>query len=217
MKIYTYSDPFKLKAEDYWEEISGSPNLCVSQTLVQGLTTPGKNKYKREDYGFIYTIKDFNEVLYKEWLKNPENDIEQFLHLSKEIESIKNENLRNTFKFNQRDVYSSIKLLIELGIEPHEIRGDYSLEIDEFIKIYSKLYDTDSWSRLNNIKVGKEEIRASFNKLIEKEISKLIKKGAPDMGKSMGSLNTIRYLKKYKNDFNSIDKIVIHGVHRFEL
>ncbi len=208
MKIYTYSDPFKLKEEEYWEEISSVPNLCVSQTLVQGLTTPGKNKYQREDYGFIYTIKDFNESLYKEWFKNPENDIEQFLDLSKKIAKIKDENLRNTFKFNQRDVYNAIRLLIELNIKPEEIKKGYSLEIDEFINIYEKLYITRSWSVLNNLKIDKKKIKDSFIELLDNEIDK--------MGETVNGKDTANYLRHYKNNIGTINKIVIHGVHRFE-
>ena len=209
MKIYTYSNPFKLKEEEYWAEISNAPNLCVSQTLVQGLTTSGRNKYCREDYGFIYTIKDFNEKLYKDWLKNPENDIEQFLNLSKEIAKIENVNLKNTFKFNQRDLYNAIRLLIELNIKPWEIKRGYSLEIDEFINIYEKLYSTDSWSVLNNLKIDERKIKDSFIDLLSEEIK--------DREKETRIENTVNHLKNYKKNIGVIDKIVIHGVHRFEL
>lgn len=208
MKIYTYSNPFKLKEEEYWEEISSVPNLCVSQTLVQGLTTSGRNGYCREDYGFIYTIKKFNESLYKEWLKNPENDIEQFVELSKEIAKVKDENLKSTFKFNQYDVYNAIRLLIELNIKPEEIRRGYSPEIDEFINIYEKLNTTDSWSVLNNLKIDEEKIRDSFIKLLDDEIE--------DREKELDIKNTVNHLRSYKNNIGTINKIVIHGVHRFE-
>ena len=35
--IYTYSDPYNLSGEPYWEEIKSCPYFCASQTLVNGL------------------------------------------------------------------------------------------------------------------------------------------------------------------------------------
>lgn len=211
MKIYTYSNPFKLKEEKYWDEISSAPNLCVSQTLVQGLTSPGRNNYKREDYGYIYTIKDFNEILYRDWLDNPENDIKQFVDLSKEINQIENKNLRNTFKFNQSDVYNAIRLLIELDIKPNEMKKGHSLEMDIFIDIYDRLYGIDSWNILNNIKVDRDRIKNGFTELLNKEIGDI-----EDIYDNVIPTKTLNYLLRYKDNTEPIDKIIIHGVHRFE-
>jgi hypothetical protein len=35
--IYTYSDPYRLKEEPYWDEIKACPYFCAAQTLVNGL------------------------------------------------------------------------------------------------------------------------------------------------------------------------------------
>ena len=37
LKIYTYSDPYKINRESYWDEIKNCPHFCVSQTMVNGL------------------------------------------------------------------------------------------------------------------------------------------------------------------------------------
>ncbi len=156
MKIYTYSNPFKLKEESYWNEISKAPHLCVSQTLVQGLTTPGRNKYDRKDFRYIYTIKSFNEKVYKDWLKNPENDIRQYIYLSEEINKL-NDQLRDTFKFNQREIYNALRLLIESRIKPHEIKKGYSDEMDIFVDIYKNLYSYDCWNILDKISLDEKK------------------------------------------------------------
>lgn len=44
--IYTYSNPYKINKEPYWAMIKNSFQLCVSQTLVNGLCDQYSEFYK---------------------------------------------------------------------------------------------------------------------------------------------------------------------------
>jgi hypothetical protein len=209
MKIYTYRDPFNLKSEEFWKEISQYPNLCVSQTLVLGLTQNPKRNYVRSDYNYIYTIDKLIDQLYGSWTDDPPNDIKQFISYSNEINQIEDPNIRNTFQFNRSSVVQSIRMLIELGISPEEIPNLEQDSMNIFRTIYSNLSKEDCWNVLNKIKVDKSVLKKAFEDLLEEEIDELKKNNPQD--------KNLQDLCKIKEDPESIkmDKIVIHGVHKF--
>ena len=37
IKIYTYSNPYEIDCESFWNEIKDSAHFCVSQTMVNGM------------------------------------------------------------------------------------------------------------------------------------------------------------------------------------
>ena len=56
INIYTYSNPYKLKDESYWTTIKDSFQICVSQTMVNGL----KSQYTDfRTLGQLTTITNF--------------------------------------------------------------------------------------------------------------------------------------------------------------
>lgn len=61
--IYTYSNPYKINKEPYWAMIKNSFQLCVSQTLVNGLCDQYSEFYK----GKLTTISRFINNLYNDW------------------------------------------------------------------------------------------------------------------------------------------------------
>lgn len=61
--IYTYSNPYKINKEPYWAMVKNSFQLCVSQTLVNGLCDQYSDFYK----GKLVTVSRFINHLYDEW------------------------------------------------------------------------------------------------------------------------------------------------------
>lgn len=56
LKIYTYSDPYKINRESYWDEIKNCPHFCVSQTMVNGLEEIYDNlKIRSATYNYSYS------------------------------------------------------------------------------------------------------------------------------------------------------------------
>lgn len=213
MKIYTYNDPFKLKEEPYWDEISKYTNLCVSQTLVQGLTTNRKGdsknlqkNYSREDYSYIYTIDKFTEELYSEWMNNPTNEIAQYVTISKEIDKIEDPKIKTSLKFNQSQLFKAIRMLIELEIYPEEIINITSTEIGAFKTIFTNIYELDVWKVLK-ASVSELDIKNSLDRLLKMEIE--------DAKNSPKESQRLQLISDDISKENRIEKIVFHGVHKF--
>lgn len=213
MKIYAYKNPFNLKEEKFWDEISKHPNLCVSQTLVMGLTNEGSDKkYARKDYNYIYTIDSLIKEVYEAWIDNPHNSIKQFVSCSKEIDKIKDLNLRKSFKFNKRSVFDALRMLIELEIKPDEIPDGRDMALNQFKIIYSNLIEgEEAWKALEDIEVDERLIKFSLDRLMKKEIDDMPKGGKFDNWKA--ELETIRDL--VSKNYQKVEKIIIHGVHKF--
>ena len=209
MKIYTYKDPFKLKDEVYWDEISSCPNLCVSQTLVMGLSQNPKYGYIRSNYDYIYTIDSLIKVMYEDWSNNPTKNIKQFISCSKRIAKIKDKELRQTFSFNKADVVEAIRMLVELDIRPEEINFGEDKSLRTFKDIYSDLIKEEEWN-IDSNKI--ESIEEALKSLLIKEIEEANK--IPNNSKMISQLEHINELMRDKD--YSVEKIVIHGVHKFK-
>ena len=62
--IYTYSDPYNLSGEPYWEEIKSCPYFCASQTLVNGLKAIYNDDFLQ---GRVTTVQNLLEAIYPKW------------------------------------------------------------------------------------------------------------------------------------------------------
>ncbi|MBO8161738.1 MAG: hypothetical protein H0Z24_08900 [Thermosipho sp. (in: Bacteria)] len=213
-KLITYVDPFQLRNHYHQEKIFGSPHLCVSQVLVEGL----KHQYGRKSFYFINTLEKFIEHFYAEWA-NPETKIEQYVSLSEQINNITIPSLRRSFKFNQRRIFEAIRYLVELDICPKDIdRSKLTGEQEQFLEIFSKLRHKWPWTALDD-KVFHEkrelqkEVRECLKKLINKEIEDGRRR--EQLGKEEEA-----YLKSMLAKFSSsecekeLNTVIIHGVHR---
>lgn len=242
VKVYTYADPFALKQAHFWEEIRQAPNLCVSQTLVNGL----KAYHNRESFFFIDTIEKFLQTFYKIWHDDPENDIEQYVSLSKEIDEIEEEDVRKSFKFNQRELQKAMRYMIELELDPHNFESQgMTKEQKLFLYVYKRIRKQRAWKKLdklrksNSLAVAGALLQLMDQEIVmeEKELQKLkeIVRIPESSGHSQGKATklisskqkdyNVKYsllelLKQTRQDLeanfpNRIDKVVIHGVHQF--
>ena len=186
IKIYTYKDPFYIDKYSYWEEIKKYPHFCVSNTLEQGL----EFKYGKEIKD-IFCINDVLDMMYSEWRKNPNVKVNQYLKLSEKIKIINKEKIRRSFKFNQNDVLSSVRMLKELDVNLSTDIFNLNEEQRYLIGISKELHKEEYFNKLNKIN-NKEELIDGLKKIKN------------DKDKSVNN----------KCQLN-LDKIVIHGIHRF--
>ena len=215
MRILAYRNPFKIDQTSFWGEIKDLPHFCVSQTLAGGI----RELYGRDQIPILYTIEDLIKQIFPDWVDNPGKDIKRFISLSNEIDKIPDQNTKNSFKFNQREVLEAIKFFIELDIKP--IKFGYSKENQVqkvFANIYNSVREQEDWKiERDGIKI--EEIRQAFYELIEKEEKHKNEKMDRENGlktrlkikKEIGFLNDVK--KKLEN--KGLSKIVFHGVHQF--
>ena len=123
--IYTYSDPYHLPDESYWEEIKSCPYFCASQTLVNGLKALYTNDFQQ---GRVTTVYNLIEGVFPGW-ESSDTMIKQHAVLDQimtrgvdeTLESKMQQNLLAAFVFNREEVFQSIRVLCELHVKPDEI------------------------------------------------------------------------------------------------
>lgn len=198
IKVLTYKDPKNLEERDFYKDICKYPNLCASETLKLGLT----DKKKRLNYGYICSIDSLVQELYKDWL-DPVNQIKQMNSLTREINKIKDNNLRKSFTFNKLEILNAIRFLIEMDIRPESIdEGDKIIK--QFKSIYSKVIQEDEWRQLENKeKISQRNLRENFEKILDEE-KEIYNRDSVEL----------KINEKQLRD-NKFDAIVINGLHRF--
>lgn len=196
--IYTYSDPYHLPTEPYWEEIKSCPFFCASQTLVNGLKAIYRNDFIQ---GRVTTVQNLLNEIFPEWNK-PATIIRQHAVIDQIMtqgvgESINPEmqhNLLAAFIFNREDVFDSIRVLFELKINPDEILLD-KLTPEQALIV--KVYQT--------ILASKSNYDFFINDLLsEDEIDKALNLVMLNASKDECNVNSIPK-----------DHLVIHGIHQF--
>ena len=62
--IYTYTDPYQLPRESYWDEIRTCPYFCAAQTLVNGLRSLYMKDFVQ---GRVTTVQNLLTALFRDW------------------------------------------------------------------------------------------------------------------------------------------------------
>ena len=201
--IYTYRDPYKLKEnKELWMEISSCPYFCAAQTLVNGL---------KEVYGVAFqigrvtTVKNLIDVLYEKWngtacAVKQHADIDNIIVNSSDITGISGielDNVKKSFLFNRDEVFTSIRTMFELKMEPQNIVDKYLTPEQRFIvSVYKKIRASE--------KVKDFCLEQDFT---EEQINQAITKAMTTAKDNSSSKNEI--------EVETLDHIVIHGVHQF--
>ena len=193
IKIYTYSNPYEIDCEPFWNDIKDCAHFCVSQTMVYGLnqTYPIFNTRQA-----TATIRSLVNALYKNW-EDININVRQIMEVDNAINELDYpssclENVKRSLLFNTKSIVSCIRMFKELGIDSRYMSKE-KLNIDQqyLIEVYKSI-DT------------KENSSFWFERVKEKDV---IEKAIDD---------ALIY-RKENVDLSVIDrnKIVIHGIHQF--
>lgn len=201
--INTYRDPYKLKEnKELWKEISSCPYFCAAQTLVNGLKAVYGAAFQ---IGRVTTVKNLTDVLYKKWngtacAVKQHADIDNIIVNSSDITGISGtelDNVKKSFLFNRDEVFTSIRTMFELKMEPQNIVDKYLSPEQRFIvSVYKKIIASE--------KVKDFYLEQDFT---EEQINQAITKA---MTTAKDNFST-----KYEIQVETLDHIVIHGVHQF--
>lgn len=203
IKVYTYHDPYKLKDNhDLWNEISSCPYFCVSQTLVNGLKSLYGGTFQ---IGRVTTIMNLANALYRDWVTTS-CAVKQHAHIDNIIANYQSdiglsnaelENVKKSFLFNRDEVFTSIRTMFELRINPDNIVDEYLTPEQRFIvSVYKSI--------LGSEKKRDFQLKSSFTlEEIDEAIEEAMK-GARDVAGVQSEVDNV-----------SMDRIVIHGVHQF--
>lgn len=193
LKIYTYSDPYDIKRESYWNEIKDCAHFCVSQTMVNGL----EDIYPSlKENGCLTTIRILINTLYSDW-EDENRRVRQIMEVDNAISVLpldedESGNTRRSLEYNTRSLVKCIRLFKELGLSADSF--DISrLNTDQkyLINIYKYICSRE--------KTSFEFIRPSQADIIDEKIFEAIK-------------------SKHKNtSYDKLDRntVVIHGIHQF--
>ena len=83
LSIYTYSNPYEINNEPYWDSIRNCAHFCVSQTMVNGLSAV----YDELDNGQLATVEELVEALYPRWF-DTKTYIEQYTILTNTLDKV---------------------------------------------------------------------------------------------------------------------------------
>lgn len=193
IKIYTYSNPYEIDCESFWNEIKDCAHFCVSQTMVNGMNQTYPLFKTRQA---MATIRTLVNALYENW-EDINTNVRQIMEVDNAIseldyQSSSLENVKRSLLFNTKSIVSCIRMFKELGIDSR-FMSKKELNIDQqyLVELY-KIIDSKENSSFCFERVEKQDV-------IEKAID-----------------DALIYHKE-NVDLSVIDRnrIVIHGIHQF--
>lgn len=193
LKIYTYSDPYEISRESYWNEIKDCAHFCVSQTMVNGL----EDVYPSlKEGGYLTTIRILLNTLYSDW-EDENRRVQQIMEVDNAINALplygdETGNARRSLEYNTRSLVKCIRLFKELGLSANSFDVSH-LNTDQkyLIEIYKYI--------CSRAKTSFAFIRPSQADVLDGIILEALKNKHKDF------------------PYNKLDKstIVIHGIHQF--
>lgn len=193
LKIYTYSNPYEIKRESYWNEIKDCAHFCVSQTMVNGLEEIYPSL---KEGGYLTTIKILINTLYSDW-EDENRRVKQIIEVDNAINSLNfDENLnvsaRRSLEYNTKSLVKCIRLFKELRLNAN------SFDVSRLNTDQKYLIDIYKYT-CSREKTSFEFERVSRADIIDEKILEALK-------------------NKHKNHFyDKLDRstVVIHGIHQF--
>lgn len=190
--IYTYSNPYEINKELYWDSIKKCPHFCVSQTMANGMM----GTYTELKAGQVSTVENLVKGQFSYW-ESSECKIKQYADIDWAIGEIviseNEEKVRQSLRFNRKGLCNSLRILFELDMSLDDMRVDLmSEEQKHLVQLYKLICNSD---RVNDFRLKR--------KFTKDEIDESIRQGM--------------LLERENADLTSVDTdtIVIHGVHQF--
>lgn len=192
--IYTYSNPYEINTEPYWDSLKNCTHFCVSQTMVNGMVA----NYEEFSLGKLSTVENLVNSLYEEW-ESTECKIKQYTVIDdiinrarfKEEDNAKE--IRRALRFNKKDITESIRILIELGMDISEMKLSRMTQEQKYlVAVFNEILKNDS-----------SELFKIEDNFTEKEIN-----------------NAILLAMKAESEevdeaLIDTDTVIIHGIHQF--
>lgn len=200
LSIYTYSNPYEINNEPYWDSIRNCAHFCVSQTMVNGLSAV----YDELDNGQLATVEELVEALYPRWF-DTKTYIEQYTILTNTLDKVtpniepdRWKKIKQSLRFNKSALLDSIRLMVEMGLLLKNIKIKKITE--------EQMYLVAAYNAI--LRGENAEIFALKKNFSESEIDNAVKTALVAKDKRRG-----KEVKSIKSvDCNTV---VIHGIHQF--
>lgn len=193
LSIYTYSNPYDINNEPYWDSIKNSAHFCVSQTMVNGLEAI----YPELRHGYLATVESLVKTLYPEW-NDTKTYIKQYAAITNILEQLENapyqgsddekQKVLRALKFDKTYILDGIRLLSEMDIILKNIKTKNLTDEQKYlVAVYKKVLEGEYKSLFS--------MKASFS---EESIEQAIRR----------ALQTTE-------DRRDKGTVVFHGIHQF--
>ena len=104
--IYTYSNPYEINKELYWDSIKNCPHFCVSQTMANGMM----GTYEEMTAGKVSTVENLVKGLFAYW-ESSECKIKQYTVIDEAINRLditeNSEKIKQSLRFNRKQLSNS--------------------------------------------------------------------------------------------------------------
>ena len=109
LSIYTYSNPYEIDKELYWDFIKNCPHFCVSQTMANGMMAT----YAEMTAGKVSTVENLVKGLFAYW-ESSECKIKQYADIDQAIGILEfeenEEKICQSLRFNRKELSNSCLL-----------------------------------------------------------------------------------------------------------
>lgn len=200
LSIYTYSNPYEINNEPFWDSIKNCAHFCVSQTMVNGLSAV----YSELNDGQLATVEELVEALYPNWF-DTKTYIEQYTILTNTLDTVtpniepdRWKKIKQSLRFNKSSLLDSIRLMAEMGLSLKNLKIKKITEEQLFlVAAYNAILNGENANKFTLIRnfSDKEIDQAVKTALVAKDVRR---------GREAKSVEKI--------DCNTV---VIHGIHQF--
>lgn len=190
IKVYTYSNPYELTDEVYWDEIKDCPHFCVSQTMVNGFNDVYGDWKKA---GYLTTIRILLNCLYADW-ESVNTRVKQIMEVDHAIHGLvlEEDNIRHSLEYNTKALANCIRMFRELGLEAESFDVSKINAVQKhLVDIYRFISQQNSTAFEFNRIQSEQELNAGIMSALQKKHKDVL----------------------YPNI--DINTIVIHGIHQF--
>ena len=148
IKIYTYSNPYEIDRESFWNEIKDCAHFCVSQTMVNGMNQTYPLLKMRQATA---TVRSLVNALYEDW-ESINTNVRQIMEVDNAISKLNYqtsclENVKRSLLFNTRTIASCIRMFKELGLNSNlMVKDKLNMDQQYLVELYKicLLYTSDA-------------------------------------------------------------------------
>ena len=160
LKIYTYSNPYEIDCESFWNEIKDAAHFCVSQTMVNGMNQTYPLLKARQS---TCTVRTLVNKMYKNW-EDINTNVRQIMEVDNAISRLDFEtpcleNVKRSLLFNTKSIVSCIRMFCELEMDAKQMnKKELNIDQQYLIELYKIIDDnTNSAFKFERVKT-KEEV-----------------------------------------------------------
>ncbi|MFF3024570.1 hypothetical protein ACFVRR_18265 [Gottfriedia sp. NPDC057948] len=195
--VFTYDDPRLWRNHTQYNNIKNEIHICATKNMLDGISEAYQD-IEADEFVFMFTIREMIDELLIKW-SSPENQLKQYLTLSRVISEYNTENfdLKEAFRNNRTDILETIRFLTFTGVSPEDLStiDIKKVELTDKEKLFQQI-----WFKVEEIDPTFKGIRNQLrNRWSTTEVE--------------NTLNKLLAKKKITKNVREVNKIILHGFY----